>query len=47
MRDIITIILLYLVWNSEVHQRHPTLVPVLATLLVVWVILEIIISLND
>jgi hypothetical protein len=47
MRDITTIILLYLVWNSEVHQNHPTLVPVLATLYVVGVILRIIISLNE
>lgn len=45
MKNIITIILLYLVWNSEVHQSHPTLVPVLATLYVVGIVLEIMVSL--
>jgi hypothetical protein len=47
MKDIITIILLYLVWNSPIHNSHPTLIPVLLTLYIICLILEIIIALNE
>ena len=38
MKDIIAYILFYLVWNSPIHQSHPTAIPVMLTL---WVIVNI------
>ena len=34
----ITAILFYLIWNSEIHQAHPTLIPVLLTL---WIVVTV------
>ena len=42
MKDIIAIILFVLVWNSPVHENHPTAIPVLLTLYIVGVIIEVI-----
>jgi len=41
MMDIIIWILFYLVWNSPVHEAHPTLIPVLLTLYIVGVLIRI------
>lgn len=41
MKDIIIGILFYWVWNSPIHTAHPTLIPVLLTLWIVIVIIEI------
>jgi hypothetical protein len=35
MKDIIAIILFVMVWNSPVHENHPTAIPVLLTLYIV------------
>ena len=45
MKDIIAIILFVMVWNSPVHENHPTASPVLLTLYIVGMVLEIIIKL--
>jgi hypothetical protein len=42
MKDVIMIILFYLIWNSPIHQAHPTLIPVLLTVYVICIIIEII-----
>jgi hypothetical protein len=44
MKDIIVFILIYLVWNSPVHEQHPTAVPVLTTLYVTLVVVDIIVE---
>jgi hypothetical protein len=44
---IVTAILFYLVWNSSIHQNHPTLVPVLLTLWVVGLSLKLIKYINE
>lgn len=44
MKDIIVWILFYLVWNSPIHQSHPTLIPVLLTLMIIINVIEIIIE---
>jgi len=36
---IITYILFYLVWNSPVHQAHPTAIPVMLTLFITFHVL--------
>jgi hypothetical protein len=38
MKDIIAYILFYLIWNSPIHQAHPTMIPVMLTL---WIIINI------
>ena len=43
MKDVIAFIFMYLIWNSPVHNSHPTLIPVLITLYFVYVLIEIII----
>lgn len=40
--NIITYILFYMVWNSPVHEAHPTAIPVMFTL---YVTLNIVIAL--
>jgi hypothetical protein len=47
MKDIVAIIMFYLVWNSEVHEQHPTLIPVLVTLYVVIVVLEFVLKFSE
>jgi hypothetical protein len=47
MKDIITIILFTLLWNSEIHHSHPNLIPILLTLYIIIVIIEIVIALID
>jgi hypothetical protein len=42
MKDIICIILFFLIWNTPIHTEHPNLVPVLLTLYVVILALEIV-----
>lgn len=39
MKDIIIILFLYIIWNTEIHTKHPVLLPVLLTLcIVIWII---------
>jgi len=45
MKDIIAVILFVMVWNSPVHENHPTAIPVLLTLYIVAMVIEIIIKL--
>jgi hypothetical protein len=47
MKDIISGILFYMVWNSEVHQAHPTAIPVLLTLWIVGVVIEAIVAFRE
>jgi len=42
MKDIILGILFYLLWNTSVHTEHPTAIPVLLTLWIVTMIIELI-----
>jgi hypothetical protein len=42
MKDIVAWILFYMVWNSPVHEAHPTAVPVLLTLYIICNLLELI-----
>jgi len=44
MKDLIAFVVFYLVWNSTVHEQHPTAVPVLLTLYIVCIIIEIVIE---
>lgn len=44
MIQLIAIILFVLVWNSPVHESHPTAIPVLLTLFIVFSILDIIVK---
>ena len=44
MKDIIAYILFYMVWNSPVHQAHPTAIPVMLTL---WIVINVIEILSD
>lgn len=46
MKDIILGILFYLIWNSEIHQAHPTAIPVLLTIWVMIIVIEVIIEFN-
>jgi hypothetical protein len=48
MKDLIVIILFYLIWNTPLHiQAHPTLIPVLFTITVIIWIIEIIVTIID
>jgi hypothetical protein len=47
MKDFIIYILLYLVWNSPIHEAHPTLVPVLLTIAIIINIIEIILEIDE
>jgi hypothetical protein len=42
MKDLIVFAVFYLVWNSPVHEAHPIAVPVLLTLYIVFIVIEII-----
>jgi hypothetical protein len=38
MKDIIITILFYLIWNTPIHQAHPTLISILLILIsIIWV----------
>jgi len=45
MKDIIAYILFWHIWNSPIHQAHPTLIPVLLTLFIIINIIELIVEL--
>jgi hypothetical protein len=47
MKDIVAIIMFYLVWNSEVHKQYPTLIPVLATVYIIIVVLEFVLEFSN
>jgi hypothetical protein len=40
MKDIVAFIVFYMVWNSEIHEQHPILVPVLMVSYIVIMVLE-------
>jgi hypothetical protein len=44
MKDIIAYTLFYLIWNSPIHQAHPTAIPVMLTL---WVVINVAEILSD
>jgi hypothetical protein len=44
MKDLIAFILFYLVWNSPVHEQHPTMIPVLLTVYTCFVVIEFVIE---
>jgi hypothetical protein len=44
MKDILAFILFYLVWNSPVHEQHPTMIPVLFTVYICLIVIELIID---
>jgi hypothetical protein len=44
MKDFILGALFYLIWNSPVHIEHPTAIPVLLTLWIVFMIIELFVA---
>jgi hypothetical protein len=44
MKDIIAYILFYMVWNSPIHQAHPTAIPVMLTL---WIVINVLEFVSD
>jgi hypothetical protein len=44
MKDIVALIVFYLVWNSEVHEQHPILIPVLGALYIIIMVLEFVLE---
>lgn len=43
----ITYILFYLIWNTQIHYDHPTLIPILFTLYTIYFIINTIVTLYE